>query len=48
MVVLAVTLKPGQAPHPPHQLAEEEFMILAEGAGTWNVAGKQSAARKAT
>jgi hypothetical protein len=26
--------------------AEEEFMILAEGAGIWNVAGKQSAARK--
>ena len=26
MVVLAVTLKPGQAPHPPHRHAEEEFM----------------------
>src|SRR5262245_41599872 len=31
MVVLAVTLKPGQAPHPPHRHAEEEFMILADG-----------------
>jgi quercetin dioxygenase-like cupin family protein len=46
MVVLAVTLKPGQAPHRPHRHAEEEFMILAEGAGTWNVDGKESAARK--
>src|SRR5688500_1058641 len=27
MVVLAVTLKPGQAPHTPHRHAEEEFMI---------------------
>src|SRR5687767_1848171 len=41
MVVLAVTLRPGQAPHPPHRHAEEEFMILAEGTGTWAVGGKE-------
>jgi mannose-6-phosphate isomerase-like protein (cupin superfamily) len=35
MVVLVVTLKPGQAPHAPHRHAEEEFMILADGSGTW-------------
>lgn len=46
MVVLAVHLKPGQAPHPPHQNAEEEFMILAEGAGTWHLDGKEFPARK--
>jgi quercetin dioxygenase-like cupin family protein len=46
MVVLAVTLKPGQAPHPPHQHAEEEFMILAEGNGTWTLDGKEIAAKK--
>jgi len=46
MVVLAVTLKPGQAPHPPHRHAEEEFMILAEGSGTWHLDGKESPARK--
>lgn len=46
MVVLAVTLKPGQAPHPTHQHAEEEFMILAEGAGTWHLDGKEFPARK--
>src|SRR5262249_62047087 len=46
MVVLAVTLKPGQAPHPPHRHAEEEFMIIAEGRGTWTLDGKEDAAKK--
>jgi quercetin dioxygenase-like cupin family protein len=46
MVVLVVTLKPGQAPHPPHRHSEEELMILAEGAGTWSLDGKESPARK--
>src|SRR5262249_41218314 len=46
MIVLAVTLKPGHAPHPPHQHAEEEFMILAEGSGTWILDGKEMPARK--
>jgi mannose-6-phosphate isomerase-like protein (cupin superfamily) len=46
MVVLAVTLKPGHEPHPPHRHAEEEFMILAEGAGTWHLDGKEFPARK--
>src|SRR5262245_62088514 len=46
MVVLVVTLKPNEAPHPPHQHAEEEFMILAEGVGTWTLDGKEIAAKK--
>jgi endonuclease YncB( thermonuclease family)/mannose-6-phosphate isomerase-like protein (cupin superfamily) len=46
MVVLAVTLKPGHAPHPPHRHPEEEFMILAEGTGTWTLDGKEMPARK--
>ena len=46
MVVLVVTLKPGQAPHPPHRHAEEEFMILTAGTGTWHLDGKEWAARK--
>jgi quercetin dioxygenase-like cupin family protein len=46
MIVLAVTLKPGQAPHPPHRHAEEEFMILADGSGTWTLNGKEVAAKK--
>jgi mannose-6-phosphate isomerase-like protein (cupin superfamily) len=46
MVVLAVTLKPGQEPHPPHQHPEEEFMILAEGSGAWHLDGKDFPAKK--
>jgi quercetin dioxygenase-like cupin family protein len=46
LVVLAVTLKPGQAPHPPHRHAEEELMILAEGTGTWHLDGKKRPAQK--
>ncbi|MCI0378383.1 MAG: cupin domain-containing protein, partial [Gemmataceae bacterium] len=46
MVVLAVHLKPGHEPHPPHQHAEEEFMLLAEGSGTWHLDGKEMPARK--
>lgn len=46
MVVLMVTLKPGEEPHPPHQHAEEEFMILTAGAGIWTLDDKEVAARK--
>jgi quercetin dioxygenase-like cupin family protein len=46
MVVLAVTLKPGQAPHPPHRHAEEELMFLTEGAGTWHLDGKEFPGKK--
>jgi mannose-6-phosphate isomerase-like protein (cupin superfamily) len=46
MVVLAVTLKPGQEPHPPHRHAEEEFLILTEGTGIWHLDGKELPARK--
>jgi quercetin dioxygenase-like cupin family protein len=46
MIVLVVILKPGQAPHPPHRHAEEEFMILADGSGTWTLDGKEIPAKK--
>jgi mannose-6-phosphate isomerase-like protein (cupin superfamily) len=46
LVVLAVTLRPGHEPHPPHRHAEEEFMILAEGAGVWRLDGRDLPARK--
>src|SRR5262245_16751064 len=46
LVVLVVTLKPGHAPHSPHRHAEEEFLILAEGTGTWHLApGREGTAR---
>jgi endoglucanase len=30
-------IKPGQQIHPPHQHAEEEFLMIIEGEGTWTV-----------
>lgn len=41
-----VTLKPGQEPHPPHQHAEEEYLVIAEGSGQWNLDGKWFPAAK--
>lgn len=45
MTILAVTLKPGQKPHPPHRHAEEEFMIVTEGTGIWHLDKKEFPAR---
>jgi quercetin dioxygenase-like cupin family protein len=45
VVVLGVTLKPGQAPHPPHRHAEEELMILATGSGVWQIDDKELPAK---
>lgn len=33
-------LEPGASPHPPHTHPEEEFMIIAEGTGEIECAGK--------
>jgi mannose-6-phosphate isomerase-like protein (cupin superfamily) len=41
-----VTLNPGMENHPPHQHAEEEFMEITEGEGTWSLNGKQVPAKK--
>ena len=46
MALLVVTLKPGEAPHPPHRHADEEFMILTEGTGTWFIDGREIPGRK--
>jgi quercetin dioxygenase-like cupin family protein len=42
--VALFTLAPGQAPHPPHRHAEEELMLLVDGAGTWTVRDQESPA----
>jgi mannose-6-phosphate isomerase-like protein (cupin superfamily) len=39
-------IKPGQEIHPPHQHAEEEFLMVIEGQGTWHLNGKTFAAQK--
>src|ERR1044071_5416670 len=40
MTAGSLLLKPGQAPHPPHQHEEEEFMVVTEGTGEISIAGK--------
>jgi mannose-6-phosphate isomerase-like protein (cupin superfamily) len=41
-----VTVNPGQWPHPEHQHAEEEFVVLVEGEGVWYLNGKEIPAKK--
>ncbi len=36
----SLMLKPGKAPHPPHEHAEEEIMLVTEGTGEISVEGK--------
>ena len=38
-------IKPGREIHPPHQHAEEEFLMVTEGRGEWHVNGKTFAAQ---
>jgi len=38
-------IKPGWEIHPPHQHAEEEYLMILEGQGTWHLNGRESAAK---
>ena len=40
------TVEPGKAVHKAHRHAEEEYLILVEGEGTWSLEGKTSPAKK--
>lgn len=40
-----VELKAGAEPHPPHQHADEEFLYVLEGSGTWFLNGKEIPAK---
>lgn len=42
MVAGSFRLKPGMSPHPPHDHGEEEFMLVTEGTGEIEIAGKRS------
>lgn len=48
MTAGSLLLKPGMAPHPPHQHEEEEFMVVAEGSGEFSVEGKVTKAGPGT
>jgi mannose-6-phosphate isomerase-like protein (cupin superfamily) len=46
-VLTAVAIvKPGKTVHKAHRHAEEEYLILVQGSGTWSVAGKESPAKR--
>ena len=46
-VLTAVAIvKPGKAVHRAHRHAQEEYLILVEGSGTWSLAGKESPAKR--
>ncbi len=46
-VLTAVAIvEPGKAVHRAHRHAEEEYLILAEGSGTWSLAGKEFPAKR--
>lgn len=38
------TIPAGQEIHPPHQHADEEYLLVIEGQGTWSLNGEESAA----
>jgi mannose-6-phosphate isomerase-like protein (cupin superfamily) len=46
-VLTAVAIvKPGKSVHRAHRHAEEEYLILAEGSGTWSLNGKEFPAKR--
>ena len=46
VLVAAAVVKPGQAVHKAHRHAEEEYLYLADGEGTWHLAGREIPAKK--
>ena len=38
-------IDPGQEIHPPHKHAEEEYLMIIEGSGTWTLNNKEIAAK---
>lgn len=45
-LTLVATIIPGMQIHPPHVHAEEEYLVVLEGEGTWTVKGKDFKASK--
>jgi mannose-6-phosphate isomerase-like protein (cupin superfamily) len=39
-------IKPGQEIHPPHQHAEEEYLMVLEGGGMWSLNGRERPAKQ--
>ena len=45
MLVGYADIEPGQQIHPPHQHADEEYLYLVEGSGTWTLGDRTSPAK---
>ena len=46
VLTAVAVVRPGQAVHRAHRHAEEEYLILVEGSGTWSLDGKESPAKR--
>ncbi len=46
LFVSSFVLKAGTEVHAPHRHAQEEFMTMVEGSGTWHLDGKEIPAKK--
>ena len=46
VLVAVAVVNPGKAVHKAHRHAEEEYLALVEGTGTWSLGGKQSPAKR--
>jgi mannose-6-phosphate isomerase-like protein (cupin superfamily) len=46
VLTAVATVKPGEAVHRAHRHAEEEYLVVAEGSGTWSLDGKEFPAKR--
>jgi mannose-6-phosphate isomerase-like protein (cupin superfamily) len=46
VLVAAAVIQPGKAVHRAHRHAEEEYLMLVEGNGTWSLDGKEIEAKR--
>ena len=46
LLTAVATVQPGKSVHRAHRHAEEEYLILAAGSGTWSLAGKEFPAKR--
>lgn len=46
MFTAMAVVKPGESVHPAHRHAEEEFLVLTKGSGTWHLDGNEFPAKE--
>lgn len=46
LLAAIAVVKPGEALHEAHRHAEEEFLLITEGSGTWHLSGKEFPLKK--